>query len=270
MSHVSSGSAGPPLTAPSPRPAGSASSGDGSTVPGAPAALDGPAPSFAAAGEIVRDFERPDPEVVARLSRLPVANISDAMNKEGVLHHEVRPLVPGLRACGPAFTCGTVDLSVKIYALRLARPGDVFVLAAGGVHDYACFGELSANILAAGGAAGAVIDGAARDLTGIQDSGLPVFARAVTPRNYHYPFGQPHGSVNGPVVCAGVPVNPGDVVIAGDDGVVVVPRNRAAAVAEAAEAIEAREEGIRAGIRSGATPADDLEGTLRAAGYAIR
>lgn len=221
-------------------------------------------------GEIVRDLERPAEEVVARLARLPIANISDALNKHGVCHHELRPLEPGLRACGPALTCGSLDLTVKIYALRLARPGDVFVLAAGGVRDYACFGELSATILAQRGAAGAVVDGAVRDVTGIRDAGLPVFARAVTPRNYHYPFGLPYGSVNRPVVCAGVWVEPGDVVVAGDDGVVVVPRRIASDVAASAEQIEAGEAERRAGIRSGGPPPPAIEEALRAAGYAIR
>ena len=221
-------------------------------------------------GEIVTSFERPPEGVVARLSRLPAANISDALNKHGVLHHELRPLDPGMRACGPALTCGSVDLTVKIYALRLARPGDVFVLAANGVRDFACFGELSAHILAARGAAGAVIDGALRDVEGIREAGLPVFARAVTPRNYHYPFGQPYGSVNAPVVCGGVAVAPGDVVVAGEDGVVVVPRAIAAEVAAAAEEIAADEAQKREAIGAGAAGPPGIEEALRGAGYTIR
>lgn len=220
-------------------------------------------------GEIVTDFERPTEEVVARLAGLPVANISDALHKQGVLHHEIRPLADGMRACGPALTCGALDLTVKIFALRLAQPGDVFVLAAGGVHDYACFGELSAHTLASRGAAGAVIDGAVRDVSGIRDSGLPVFARAVTPRNYHYPLGQPYGSVNHPVVCAGVTIRPGDVVVASEDGSVVVPRELADVVADSAERIEAEEAQRREAIRAGGSP-PGIEDTLRAAGYAIR
>ena len=228
--------------------------------------VDSP-PAFS--GEVVREFERPPAEVVARLARLPVANVSDALNKHGVLHHELRPLAPGMRACGPALTCGSVDLTVKIFALRLAQPGDVFVLAAGGVNEYACFGELSAHNLIQRGAAGAVVDGAVRDLLGIREAGLPVFARAVTPRNYHYPFGLPYGSVNRPVVCAGIPVEPGDVVVAGEDGIVIVPREIAAEVAEAAERIEAGEAERRDAIRAGDSP-PAIEDALQAAGYTIR
>jgi 4-hydroxy-4-methyl-2-oxoglutarate aldolase len=220
--------------------------------------------------EIRKDFPRPPRELVERLGRLPIANISDAMNKAGVMHHELKPLWPGLRACGPAFTCSTVDLTVKKFALSLVQPGDVFVLAAGGVHDYACSGELSANILRWRGAAGAVIDGAARDLAGIRETGMPFFARAVTPRNYHYPFGLEHGAVNLPVVCGGVAVRPGDLVVADDDGVVVVPQENAADIATAAEAIFAAEAQRRAGILAGKAPLAALEGELRAAGYTIR
>jgi 4-hydroxy-4-methyl-2-oxoglutarate aldolase len=221
-------------------------------------------------GEIVTDFDRPPVAVVGRLARLPIANISDAMNKHGVLHHELRPLQTGARACGPAVTCGSVDLTVKIFAQSLVRSGDVFVLAAGGVRDYACLGELSANMLVQKGAAGAVVDGAVRDLTGIRDVGLPVFARTLTPHNYHYPFGRPYGSVNLPVVCAGIVVNPGDVVVADDDGVVIVPRQIAAEVATAAEKIEEHESGFRNAIRSGHLTPDSFEQELRDAGYVIR
>jgi regulator of RNase E activity RraA len=151
-----------------------------------------------ALGEIRKDFVRPAKEIVARLQRLPTANVSDAMAKAGVMHEQVKPLWPGLRACGPAFTCSAIDLTVKKLALSLVQPGDVFVLAAGGVSDYSCMGELGSNILRWRGAAGAIVDGAVRDAAEIRELGLPMFARAVTPRNYHYPFGQPHGAVTCP------------------------------------------------------------------------
>jgi 4-hydroxy-4-methyl-2-oxoglutarate aldolase len=130
-------------------------------------------------------------------------------------------------------------------------------------------GELSSNILRWRGAAGAVVDGAVRDVAGIREVGVPLFARAVTPRNYHYPFGLPHGAVNLPVVCAGVTVRPGDVIVADEDGVVVVPQEIAGDVAKAAEAICAGEAQRRQGILAGKAPFAALEHELRAAGYAI-
>ncbi len=220
-------------------------------------------------GEIRKDFPRPAKEVVARLAKLPTANISDAMAKAGVMHHAVKPLWPGLRACGPAFTSSAIDLTVKKLALSLVAPGDVFVLAARGVCEYSCMGELASNILRWRGAAGAIVDGAVRDAAGIREAGLPVFARAVTPHNYHYPFGLEHGSVNVPVVCAGVTVTPGDVIVAADDGVIVVPRELAPEVATAAEAIFAGENMARQRIHAGQAPFSALEAELRAAGYTI-
>ena len=235
-----------------------------------PLAESAPGTMPAGAGEILTDFERPAPELMDRLSRLPLANVSDAMNKLGVLHHALRPITAGTRICGPAMTCGSLDLSVKIFALWLAQPGDVFILAAGGIDDYACFGELSANILVQRGASGAIIDGAVRDVVGIRETGLPVFARAMTPRNYHYPFGQPFGAVNHPVVCGGVAVSPGDIVMADDDGVLVVSRRIAGAVATAAAEIERQEAGRRAGIRAGAGAPAAIEQQLIEAGYRIQ
>src|SRR5262249_54536371 len=104
---------------------------------------------------------------------------------------------------------------------------------------------------------------------GIREVGMPTFARAVTPRNYHYPFGLEHGAVNLPVVCAGVLVRPGDVVVADDDGVVIVPLDVAEQVAAAAEATFAGESQRRQGIRAGKAPFAALEDDLRAAGYKI-
>ena len=221
-------------------------------------------------GVIVRDFPRPSAAIIARLGKLPIANISDAMNKHGVLHHEIRPVWPGFHMCGPALTCGSLDLAVKIYATSLIQPGDVYVQASGGISEYACFGELASNGVKGRGGVGAIIDGAVRDISGIREVGLPVFARSVTPRNYHYPFGQPYGSINQPVVCGGVLIKPGDVIVAGDDGVVAVPREIAAKIAEAAEQIQAEEEQKRAGISSGQMPISPIEEQLRSAGYVIR
>ena len=221
-------------------------------------------------GIIIKDFPRPSASVVERLSKLPIANISDAMNKHGVMNYEIRPVWPGSQFCGPALTCGSLDLTVKIFALSLIKPGDVFVQASGGIHEYACFGELGSTGVLSRGGVGAIVDGAVRDINGIREVGLPVFGRSVTPRNYHYPFGQPYGSVNRPVVCAGVLVNPGDVIVASDEGVVVVPFAMAGKVASAAEEIQAGENQRREGIRSGKIPYNQLEEQLKAAGFSIR
>jgi 4-hydroxy-4-methyl-2-oxoglutarate aldolase len=220
-------------------------------------------------GQIRKDFPRPPKELIARFARLPTANVSDAMAKAGVMAPELKPLWPGLRMCGPAFTCAAIDLTVKKFALSLVQPGDVFMLAAGGVRERSCLGELASTILRWRGAAGAVVDGAVRDAAGIRETGVPVFARAVTPHNYHYPFGLEHGAVNLPIVCGGVAVKPGDVVLADDDGVVVVPQEIAGEVATAAEAIFSGEMMRRQAILAGKAPLAALEAELKNAGYVI-
>ena len=119
-------------------------------------------------------------------------------------------------------------------AADLAEPGDVIVLAAGGLNERACFGDMTATCWKSKGIEGVVVDGAARDVARLRTLAFPVFARGVTPRNFHYPAGLDHGAVNVPVVCAGVLVEPGDIVIGDDDGVVVVPQRIATEIIEAA------------------------------------
>jgi 4-hydroxy-4-methyl-2-oxoglutarate aldolase len=136
-------------------------------------------------------------------------------------------------------------------AADLAEPGDVIVLAVGGVSGQACFGDMTATRCQAKGIEGVVIDGATRDVAGIRALGFPVFAREVTPRNYHYPAGADHGAVNVPVVCGGVLVEPGDIVLGDDDGVVVVPGGMAAEIATAASAYLEKENEKRALLARG-------------------
>ena len=219
-------------------------------------------------GRIVTTVDRPPADAVRRLARCYTGLVADALGKLGVMHHEMKPVATGMRLCGPAITyCGD-DMLARKAAYELARPGDVVVLAAGGSRDYACFGDFSATVLRGRGAAGVVIDGAARDVEGIVRLGLPVFARAVTPRNRHYPAGSEHCSVNLPVTCAGVVVNPGDVVIGDADGVVVVPRE---VVADLADQLERELEGEAAKRERLAAPTFSFGvlAELQALGYEV-
>lgn len=173
-------------------------------------------------GRVVTSIERPPGDAVRLLAGCYTGLISDALGKLGAMHHEMKPIAAGMRLCGPAQTYWGDDLTARKLAFEMMRPGDVLVVA-GGSRDYASFGDFSATILKGRGAAGTVIDGAARDVEGILRLGLPVFARSITPRNRHYPAGPEHCAINVPVACAGVIVNPGDVVVGDADGVVVVP-----------------------------------------------
>lgn len=179
-------------------------------------------------GRIVREIERVDEEVLAVFRDCYTAFALDYLGKLGAMSVNLSPLSPGMRMCGAAVTSLGPDLSVRRMAIDLARPGDVLVVAAGGVTEYACFGDGTARRMQVKGLAGAVIDGSTRDAAGIRALGFPTFTRGITPRNYHYPVSPEYGAVNVPVVCAGVVVNPGDIVLGDDDGVVVVPRQVAA------------------------------------------
>lgn len=193
------------------------------------------------------DFPRPSTDVVARLAKLPAANIGDAMDRLGVAHSAIQAIWPGAQLAGPAFTVWTRpgDNQGIHQALELARPGDVVVVAGGGDESRALLGELIGERAINLGIAGFALDGAARDAEALAEIGMPVFARATTPAG---PYKNGPFRLGSPVSFGGVPVLPGDVIIGDSDGVVVIPREQAEAVADAAEAVFADETKRRAAI----------------------
>jgi 4-hydroxy-4-methyl-2-oxoglutarate aldolase len=140
---------------------------------------------------------------------------------------QLMPLSHGMKLCGPAVTVLGPDRAVRLMAINLAQPNDVIVIAAGGAEDRALFGDNLARNMKLKGLAGVVIDGAARDASAVRHMGFPTFVKSVTPRNYHYPQDAGYGAINVPVVCGGMLVSPGDLVMGDDDGVIVVPRAHA-------------------------------------------
>jgi len=193
------------------------------------------------------DFARPDQGTVDRLAKLPAANIGDAMDRLGVADSAIQAVWPGAKLAGPAFTVWTRPGDNKgIHAaLQLARPGDVIVVAGGGDASRALLGELIGERAINLGVAGFALDGAARDAEALGEIGMPVFARATSPAG---PYKDGPFRLGTAVAFGGVPVLPGDVIVGDSDGVVVVPREQAAAVAEAAEAVFADETGRRQAI----------------------
>jgi 4-hydroxy-4-methyl-2-oxoglutarate aldolase len=223
-----------------------ASSADGRDTATAPS---GPPPVVTRhdhQGVIVASIERPAPELVESCRALYTGLVLDHLGKQGGMTPDVKPVWSGASMCGPAITVLGADWRLRSAAADLAEPGDVIVLAAGGVTERACFGDMTATAWKAKGIEGVVIDGACRDVAGLRALGFPTFARAVTPRNYHYPAGVEHGAVNVPVVCAGVLVEPGDIVVGDDDGVVVVPKRIAGEIVTAATTFLEAEKGFRA------------------------
>lgn len=188
----------------------------------------------------MHDDEEVPPELVARLGRLPAANIGDAMQRLGVLDSRIQAVWPGARLAGPAFTIWTRagDNLLIHQALEQVRPGDVIVVNGQGDETRALIGELIGARAKAAGAAGFVIDGAIRDADGLAGLGLPVFARASTPAG---PYKNGPGHLHRVIAVGGVAVAPGDVIVGDGDGVVAVPRASAAEVASAAEKVAASE-----------------------------
>jgi len=207
---------------------------------------------------IVREFTRPDPQIVRSFEGIPTGVVSDAMGRAGSMIAEIKPVWPRAKIVGPALTVRTFPAdSLMIHkAVTLAQRGDVLVINAGGYRDTAVFGDLLGYSCKVHGLAGVVIDGASRDAEGMAAIGFPVFARAVLPMG---PFTDSPGSINVPISCGGVAVRPGDIIVADGDGVVVVPKDEATAVLSRAQGSAAKEEHLRGRLAKGEYTYDVLK-----------
>ena len=192
-----------------------------------------------------------------RFRKLVTPWVSDAQGSFGVMHADLKTLVPGAIAAGPAFTvlCYPGSIITVHKALAEVRPGDLLVVAGDGDDRGALFGEIMATAGKALGLAGVVIDGPVRDAAGIRELGLPVYARSVTPR---VGTNRRVGKTGVPVSCGGVVVHQGDWVMADDDGVVVVPAADVETVLAAAEQADVKERGFVRRIEAGERTIDIL------------
>lgn len=211
---------------------------------------------------ILERDRKPDPEVLQGFKDLlqiysPSCVIADAQQRAGVLHSYIKPIDREKRFAGVALTVrmepgNQVDC---LDALSVAQEGDVIVVDAAGETETSIWGGLMAGLCQMKGVVGAVVDGAIRDTDEIRDQGFPIFAKAIVPRSTHTPFSgrmEPI-EINVPIQCAGVLVNPGDIVIGDEVGVTVVSLDSAREVLEAARKLAEAEERTRARIREGKT-----------------
>jgi 3-hexulose-6-phosphate synthase/6-phospho-3-hexuloisomerase len=190
------------------------------------------------------------------LSEVSSPNVADAMHKKGAMVG-IRPLKPGFKCVGPAFTCRTIDgdWAKTVEAIEKASPGDVLVIDAGSRH-ISPWGELASWSCKMRGIAGVILDGPARDVDDIMEMGFPVFSRSTAP-NAGEPKG--FGELQVEIECGGLTVSPGDWIIADDSGVMVIPAARVAEIANRALDVRERESRIREEIKRGSTLSEVLE-----------
>ncbi len=196
--------------------------------------------------------ERPDPDAVAALGAFPTTQIADSGGPVGVVAPPIRRLAGGTEICGPAVTVWTKpgDILYVLKAVDALAGGDVLVIDGGARPDAAVIGDIAGGALAERGCRGLVVDGAVRDLDGLDQVGLATFAR-----NAHPATGSNDGpgAINVVVQCGGVTVRPGDVVRGDASGLVVIPREHLAEVVTLSRVVADREAAWRAAIASGSS-----------------
>lgn len=199
---------------------------------------------------VVRSIVRADADVLAGLAALGVSTVHEADERRGALDPAIRPIQRGTRIAGAAVTvsCPPGDNLMIHAAVEVCRPGDILVVTTTSPSTDGMIGELLATSLRAHGAIGLVTTAGVRDAAELRAMGFPVWARAVSPQGT---VKASAGSVNVPVVCGGRSVSPGDAIVADDDGVVVVPRDRAGDVLSAARARAAGEDTKRVRLAAG-------------------
>jgi len=215
--------------------------------------------------DIIRDFERVSPELVAQASQFQAAILADVAGRRGAMHGRIQALRPRMKAAGPALTVEVRpgDNLMIHAAIALAKPGDVLVIDGKADQTSALMGTIMMTACRQLGIAGVIMDGAVRDSLEIEEMDFPVFSVGTNPNGPTKNIG---GRIGHPISCGGVTVRPGDLVLADADGVVVIERQALASlIPDAHKKVEDEAKRI-AQIQKGQTAAAWLEPSLRAAG----
>jgi 4-hydroxy-4-methyl-2-oxoglutarate aldolase len=199
---------------------------------------------------VVRNIKRADAELVKRLGALGTATVHEAYGRSGLMKPYLRPVWAGGEAAGTAVTvlAQPGDNWMIHVAVEQCQPGDILVVGCTTDNTDGMFGDLLATSLMARGVRGLVIDAGVRDAKALREMGFPVWSKAISAKGT---VKATLGAVNVPVVCAGINVNPGDAVVADDDGVVVIGRKDAADVVAKGEKRVADEDGKRQKLAAG-------------------
>lgn len=203
--------------------------------------------------QVFADILRPEREALKPFSEVGVADVLEGLGLDTLLDAGIKPVWHGAQIIGPAVTVLNTpgDTLMMHYALELSQPGDVLVITSEAENSSAVWGKMVTAAARGRGLAGAIVDGNVRDSAHIREVRFPVWTRSYSPSGSRR---KGPGSINVPVICGGVTVNPGDLIMADDDGIIVFPQEKIETALKAAQARVQREEGIMSKLEQGITP----------------